>query len=167
MKQLLFILAAITLSACASKPDRFMGFYQSVDGTLPDSQAYLLERGVKPRLITTEYFDDDLKIFTDQNFAVVGKSEFAAPLQEYDDAIKLGQDLKVTHILLEQKYAYSGTKKAYKFKSFYRYYPSGYGVNYYGIPTMTYDRMPDVMSIPYNKEIPIFKQRAVYLVKRK
>ena len=82
-----------------------------------------------------------------------------------NDAVEQGSTLKVTHVLVEQKYAYSGSKKAYKYLNTYNYRREYRTVNNYIY--VHYDRMPDIISIPYKKEVAVFKQRAVYLAKLK
>lgn len=155
----------LLITGCASD-SRYLTAYQPIGANVGPSDAYLLDAGVSPRLVFTENFEDDLKIFTDQDYGVVGQSYFTGPLEGIDDAAQLGTDLKVTHVLLSAEFAYSGSKKAYKFKSGHYYMPSG--VNYdYGYRRTTYDRMPDIQSIPYRKEVQIYKQQAVYLVKLK
>jgi hypothetical protein len=52
---------------------------------------------------------------TDNNFAVVGKSIFSGPPEDFNEAIKIGKDLKVTHVLLSSNYVYSVTKKTWKY----------------------------------------------------
>ena len=118
-----------------------------------------------PRVLFTKSFDDDLKILTDDNFAVVGKSNFSGPPEDFYEAIKIGKDLKVTHVLLSSNYIYSGTKKARKYVQTRALYPV-YNV-FNGIPVVGFESMPDLVPIVYNKEVPIFKQQAAYLVKLK
>lgn len=65
-----------------------------------------------PRVLFIKSFDVDLKILTDNNFAVVGKSIFSGPPEDFNEAIKIGKDLKVTHVLLLSNYVYSSTKKS-------------------------------------------------------
>ncbi|MDG1437813.1 MAG: hypothetical protein P8P98_02475 [Emcibacteraceae bacterium] len=154
----------LMISACGG-PSRFVTEYIPMDSSNTENTAYLSDNGEKPRLIISNFFDDDLKIFTDQNYVVVGKSEFSGPLENMNDAVAKGVELQVTHVLLEQKYAYSGSKKAYKYASTYNYTPAYKTINNYTY--VRYERMPDLISIPYSKEVAVFKQRAVYLAKLK
>lgn len=153
------------LSSCGGD-SRYLAAYEPVAPILGPDEAYLLENVMKPRVIISEHIEDDLKIFTDQNYIVLGKSFFSGPIEDIDDAIDLGKDLKVTHVLLSSEYSYSGSKKAHKFISGHHYSLIGFE-NFRGYRRPLYDRMPDVASIPYKKEVPIFKQQAFYLVKLK
>ena len=155
---------ALLISACSGS-SRFISEYIPTVNSNNGNASYLSDKSEKPRLIVSNYFDDDLKIFTDQNFVVVGKSEFSGPLENMNEAVAQGSALQVTHVLIEQKYAYSGSKKAYKYASTYNYRREYQTINNYTF--VRYDRMPDTISIPYSKEVAVFKQRAAYLVKLK
>ncbi|MDG1859248.1 MAG: hypothetical protein P8I94_09095 [Emcibacteraceae bacterium] len=159
------VLCILLMVTACSGASRFNSEYVADEGYNQNSAENLTNNGAKPRLIVSNHFDDDLKIFTDQNYAVVGKSEFTGPIVNMNDAVAKGSALQVTHVLLEQKYAYSGSKKAYKYASTYKYTREYHTMNNYTY--VRYDRMPDTISIPYSKEVAVFKQRAAYLVKLK
>lgn len=157
------LLILFTLTACGR--DRYELSYQPVNISLNPQNAYFLGEGELPRLIKTVNYDDDLKIFTDQNFAIVGEGFFTGPLKESKNLLKQGKSLGVTHILMTTKLAYSVSKRAYKFIENVEYVP----VRTYreGTPVIEYDWAPNPISVPYEKEILIYTQHAAYLVKRK
>lgn len=154
----------LSIAACAGE-NRYAKSYRASYGKVSDDNAFMIDHDGDPRLIFTRDFEDDLKIFTDQNFAVVGKSIFAGPPEDIDHAVSLGKELKVTHVLLSADYVYSGSKKAYKFAETRQIYPVFRIIN--GVPIRGYESMPDHVAIPYRKEVPIFKQQAAFLVKMK
>ena len=162
--QLLAAVIILFIAGC-SGADRYITSYRPSYGTFNDDNAYMIDHSGDPMVIFTKEFEDDLKILTDDNFAIVGKSIFSAPPADIDEAIKLGKDLKVTHVLLSTDYIYSSSKKAFKFAQSRTYYRSYDVVN--GTPLVRFESMPDSIAIPYRKEVPIFKQQAAFLVKLK
>ena len=153
----------ILLNNCG--PGRYDSAYRPSMSSIDENNAYLLDVGARPRLIFTDNFERDLKFFTDQNFSVVGESRFIGLKEDPDDAIKMGEKLGITHILLLSEFAYNGTKTAYRYKENYDFVRE---VKYYnGKPYFGYQSIPNPISIPYQKNITILKQRAAYLVKLK
>jgi hypothetical protein len=102
------------LIGCGSN-DLYKSSYRTSYGTYDDGNAYMSDHEGDPRVLFIKSFDVDLKILTDNNFAVVGKSIFSGPPEDFNEAIKIGKDLKVTHVLLSSNYVYSVTKKAWKY----------------------------------------------------
>ncbi len=156
---------AMMLSACGGQSWYETSYRSVVDHSVNSQCAYMLAPDAKPQLFLTNAFQEDLKIFTDQKYIVVGESFFTGPLEKTKNAVAVGEEIGVTHVLLEADYLYMGSKKAYKFYKNYDYLPvpmQRNGVYYYG-----YEAVPNPISVPYQKEIPIYKQRAVYLVKLK
>ena len=96
---------------CGSN-DLYKSSYRTSYGTYDDGNAYMSDHEGDPRVLFIKSFDVDLKILTDNNFAVVGKSIFSGPPEDFNEAIKIGKDLKVTHVLLSSNYVYSSTKKS-------------------------------------------------------
>lgn len=164
IRKFISLIFMLSIAACAGE-NRYATSYRASYDKISDENAFMIDHDGDPRLIFTRQFEDDLKIFTDQNFAVVGKSVFAAPPEDIDHAIKLGKELKVTHVLLSTDYVYSGSKKAYKFAETRQVYPVFQVIN--GIPIRSFESMPDHVAIPYRKEVPIFKQQAAFLVKKR
>lgn len=155
----------ILLIAGCGDGGRYMSSYRPSYGTYNDNNAFMIDHSGDPRVVFSKNFEDDLKMFADQDFVVVGKSIFSGPPEDIDDAIRMGKELKVTHVLMSTDYVYSGTKKAYKFAETRVFYPVYTSIN--GIPLVTYESMPNAVAIPYRKEVPIFKQQAAFLVKLK
>lgn len=145
------------------------GFYEasyrpSVDA-ISNDQAYMLEKGAKPQLMETEDFEMILQELTEQNYIIVGQSEFNAQIEKYNKAIGVAKDLSATHVLVSTKYLYNGTKRSHVFEEYYDVTTevsrdeTGYRVNYVS--------MPNIASIPYLKSVPIYHHRAAYLVRRR
>jgi len=150
------------IAGCADK-NRYVEFYRASYDKVNDENAFMIDHSGEPRVIYTRQFEYDLKLFTDDDFVVVGKSIFASPPEDIEKAVKLGKELKITHVLLSTDYVYSGSKKAYKFAETRQIYPVYQVVN--GIPIRGFESMPDHVAIPYRKEVPIFKQQAAFLGK--
>lgn len=157
----LFII--ILLSNCG--PGRYDSAYRPSMSSVDNEKAYMLDAGARPRLIFTDNFDRDLKIFTEQNFTVVGESRFMGLEEDPEGAVKVGEELGVTHILLLSEFAYNATKKAYRYKENYDLIRE---VQYYnGEPYLSYVSVANPISVPYQKNVTILRQRAAYLVKLK
>ncbi|MBT7583481.1 MAG: hypothetical protein HN572_10990 [Kordiimonadaceae bacterium] len=156
-------IVVLLLSSCG--PGRYDSAYRPSMSRVDQSNAYLLDAGAQPRLIFTDDFERDLEIFTDQNFSVVGESRFMGLEEDPEDAMKMGEKLGVTHILLLSEFAYNGTKKAYRYIENYDYVRE---VKYYnGQPYYGYQSVANPISVPYRKNVTILRQRAAYLVKMK
>lgn len=135
-----------------------------------ENNAYLLEDGARPMVIMTPELEKDLETFTNQNYTIVGESRFNGPEGGVDDAISLAKKLGVTHVLLNAKYAYDASKKAYKFIENFDYIPyeSGYLVGNSGIYRQVfYERIANPISVPYSKNVSVYNHRAIFLVKMK
>lgn len=154
----------LLIAACAGE-NRYAEFCRSSYDKVDNENAFMIDHSGDPRVMFTRQFDDDLKLLTDENFVVVGKSIFSSPPEDFENAIKLGKELKVTHVLLSSNYVYSGSKKAYKYAERRQIYPVYQVIN--GVPIRGFESMPDHVAIPYRKEVPIFKQQAAFLVKRR
>ena len=157
----------VVIAGCGSS-GRYDAYYTPVLKTpITNANAYLLDEGAAPRMIYTKAYEDDLKVFTDQNYTVVGESVFSAPMEDADEAIELGKEMGVTHILMSVDYSYSGSKKAHKYYSAYDYARNPMPTYVNGYAQFGYERIPTHRAIPYRKQVDIFKQRATYLVKLK
>lgn len=164
MARLIFgLLFIILLTSCG--PGRYDSAYRPSMSSVNSEKAYMLDAGTRPRLIFTDNFDRDLEIFTEQNFAVVGESRFMGLAEDPDDAVKVGEKLGVTHVLLLSEFAYNATKTAYRYKENYDLIRE---VKYYnGEPYFGYVSVANPISIPYQKNVTVLRQRAAYLVKLK
>ena len=156
----------LTLTACTGG-GRYERYYKPNSNAVPIDQAYLLKSGDKARMVFSENFQDDLKIFTDQNYAIIGESSFSGPVENLGKVQKFGKELGATHILLSANFAYSTSKPAYKFVR---------NDSVVVVPRTTrdhlgryyeYETVYDNDAIPYRKEVPVFKQRAAFLIQLK
>lgn len=167
LKKILCSFLLVVVAGCGG-PGRYDAFYTPVmKAPISNANAYLLDAGAAPRMIYTESFEDDLKTFTDQNFIIVGESVFSAPMEDTGDALELGKEMGITHVLLSVDFAYSGSKKAHKYYSDYDYARKPMPTYVNGYAQYGYERIPTHRSIPYRKKVDIFKQRATFLVKLK
>ncbi len=161
---LLMVILLLALTACA-RPGSFTKSYRQMAEPVGPEDVFMLDPGAKPRLIVSENFDQDFETFIAQDFLVLGESHFAGPEEKYEDALRQGAELGVTHILLHKRYLHQGSKKAYKTVKRYDYVRA---VKYrYGTYYMGYEPVLNPISIPYTKQVPIYDQRAVFLVKLK
>lgn len=139
--------------------------YRQLAEPVGDEDAFMLDKGARPRLIVSKNFDEDLQIFTDQNFIVLGQSHFNGPPEKIDDAVNMGKELGVTHVLVSLEYLYDAQKKAWRTYENYDYVRSTYVRN--GVHIPTYEAIPDPISVPYYKQFGVYQHKAVYLVKLK
>ena len=105
-----------------------------------------------------------------QNYVIVGESKFNGPEGGVDDAIGLAKKLGVTHILLNAKYAYDASKKAYKYVENFDYIPleSGYLAGTGQVYSQIfYEKIPNPIYVPYRKNVSVYHHRAIFLVKMK
>jgi hypothetical protein len=162
--KILFAVFVSLLAGCAGSGNYSKTYRQLVE-PVGEVDAFMLDKGARPRLIISENFDDDLKTFTDQNYIVLGESDFNAPPEKFDDAVNIGEKLGVTHILVKIEYLYDAQKKAYKFYENYDYVREVQLINgrYYPV----YQAIPDPVAVPYYKKFAIYRHKAVYLVKLK
>lgn len=162
--QIFLVVCAALLDGCAGTGN-YTKTYRQVAQPVGESDAFMLVKGARPRLIVSENFDDDLKTFTDQNFIVLGNSDFNGPPEKFDDAVDIGEKLGVTHVLVTVQYLYEAQKKAYKVHENYDYVREVQVINgrYYPV----YQAVPNPISVPYTKKFGVYKHKAVYLVKLK
>lgn len=148
-----------------SGPGFYETSYRPVVDPVDAAQTYMLEKGEKPQLIETENFDGALEIFIDQGYVVVGESDFSAQMEKNKKAMGVAKEFGATHILVSAKYLYNGTKRA---NDFYEYYDVSREVTLNGGDyRVNYVYMPNIEMVPYLKSVPIYRQRAAYLMKRK
>jgi len=159
-----FCFLLVLIGGCAA-PGFYEASYRPSANVIDDDQAHMLAKGVKPRLIEVEDFDMVLQELGEQNYIIVGRSEFSAQIEKYNKALEVAKGLRATHVLVSTKYLYNGTKRASKFHEFYdvstEMVPTAYGYR------VNYVRMPNMVAIPYLKTVPIYHHRAAYLVRRK
>jgi hypothetical protein len=135
-----------------------------------ETRAFLLEEGTRPTLIMTPDIEKDLEVLINQNYVIVGESKFNGPEGGVDDAIGLAKKLGVTHILLNAKYAYDASKKAYKYVENFDYIPleSGYLAGTGQVYSQIfYEKIPNPIYVPYRKNVSVYHHRAIFLVKMK
>ena len=156
----------LLLSSCAGGPEWYGASYKARPDQPTLINAYLLNERASPKLIFTDDIEGDLESFINQNYVVVGESIFNGPEKKANGAFKVAKNLKVTHVLIQRKYLYVGSKKAYKFYGNVDYIPVGVAYNGYYRRTV-YDRVPNPIAVPYAKEFSIYNHRAIYLVKLK
>lgn len=135
-----------------------------------ENQAHLLKNNDRPMVIMTPDLEKDLETLIHQNYVIVGESKFNGPEEGIGDAISVAKKHKVTHVLLNAKYAYDASKKAYKFIENFDYIPyeSGYVIaNNRSYRQIYYERIPNPIAVPYKKNLSIYHHRAVFLVKLK
>ena len=161
----ILILLSVLLFGCSSGPGLYEKSYRQWSSPINEDNSFLLDEGADPRLILTREFDKDLKTFTDQDYIVVGQSKFNGPPQDPKDAVEVGKALGVTHVLLIAEYLYNGRKKAYKYYDRYDYIPIVRQRN--GMLFRDYEAVRSHDAVEYYKNVPVFQQRAVYLVKRR
>jgi len=168
-KNLILFAVFFILTSCNGR-DMYDTSYTSSMAVPMEKDAFLLEEGARPTLIMTPEIERDLEVLINQNYVIVGESKFNGPEGGAGDAIKLAKKLGVTHILLNAKYAYDASKKAYKYVENYDYIPveSGYlagtGQMYSQI---FYERIPNPIYVPYRKSISVYHHQAIFLVKMK
>ncbi len=161
----IFIAICVVFIAGCAGSGNYTKTYRQVAEPVGENDAFMLDKGARPRLIVSENFEDDLKTFTDQNFIVLGKSDFKGPPEKFDDAIDIGEKLGVTHVLVTIEYLYEAQKKAYKVYENYDYVREVRVINGHYYPV--YQAIPDPISVPYYKKFAIYSHKAVYLVKLK
>ena len=90
----LSVIFILFMAGCAGE-NRYAEFYRASYDKVDDENAFMIDHAGDPRVIFTRQFEDDLKLFTDDNFVVVGKSVFASPPEDIKKAVKLGKELKM------------------------------------------------------------------------
>jgi hypothetical protein len=152
----------VILSGCGGS-EYYKMSYQAVPApALPVNAVPAVPEG-EPRLIFPVNMDEVLYYYSYQNYAVLGESLFNGPAEDAEKARHHAKSIGASHVFMASEYLYMGSKKAHYYKE-----------NFYLRPTIRVDngyiergfeKIADPISIPYRKEFPIYKQRAIYMVK--
>lgn len=159
------LILLLLLSAACAGPGNFSKTYRQMVEPVGDEDAYLLDKGARPRLIISENFESDFQTFKDQNYIMLGRSRFNGPPEKLQDAVDLGEELGVTHVLIGIEYLYEAEKKAFKTYENYDYVRDY--VNIDGLYYPTYQAVANPIVVPYMKKFGVYQHEAVYLVKLK
>ncbi len=164
MLKLLSIITGLSLLFGCGTQQYAESYKPSVDPVI-SKNVISLGRGERPTLYLVNDIENIVALYLDRDYVVVGESAFHGPLEDLDKALKQAKTIGATHVLASSNYGYDVKKKTNVFVESYDYVPRSRLVGNYYVNSI--ERIPSPIMIPTVKEITIFEQRAVFLVKKK
>jgi len=152
---------ATMLTGCGT--EYYKASYLAAPAPIMPANAVPAERDGDPRLIFPQNMDEVLYYYSYQNYAVLGESLFNGPVEDTEKARKYAKEIGATHVIMNAEYLYVGSKKAHFYRDNFYLRPTYRADN--GYIERGFEKIADPIAIPYKKEFPIYKQRAVYLMK--
>ena len=162
--RLFSIITGLSLLFGCGTQQYITSYKPSADPIVPNN-VVSLGRGERPTLYLVDDIDTIMELYSDRDYVVVGESSFNGPLEDLDKALKQAKTIGATHVLASSKYNYDVKKKSNVFIESYDYVPRSRLVGDYYVNSV--EAIANPVMIPTVKEVSIFEQRAVFLVKKK
>ncbi len=121
----------------------------------------------EPNLLRSNNLDNDVRLYKEHNYIVVGESAFNGVVESQNNAIKQAKEVGATHVIVSSEYTDTNSYLAYDYQDYYRtvYVNRVKSVNGKQVAYTKAVTVRDSVAVPYRRYYDNFDQWAVYMVK--